>query len=498
MFLEDLGEPNEFWVYFNEISKIPRCSGNEDLVREYIIKEAQKLDYETKVDKTGNLVVKIPPKNKKEKVKVILQSHMDMVCEKNEDVTHDFLKDPLKLKIIEINKEKWLTADGTTLGADDGVGIALSLAIMKRIYNGELSFDGLSLELLFTVDEEVGLVGAFNIDKNLTNGNYLINLDGEEDDKFIIGCAGGIRTNGKINFKYKSVDKYLEDPKPVNIFVSGLIGGHSGVDIHRGRGNAIKIISKILWKVNKNYNIQLHSINGGNRENAIPREAKATIFCNNSDIEDVLNFINQIIEEIKLGIIKIEPNMELKAEIIQNYDNKLVLPELVKDKLLHILYIFPNGPISMHPNISGLVYTSTNLGAISTKNNQISIVTSQRSMHEISKRIIYEKIEALLELADINIEISHFSNYPGWDPDFNAKLLRIVQDTYKTLFNKNVITQAIHAGLECGILKEHFPHIDMISIGPTVEGGHSPKERLKVASVEKIWIFLIQLLKDLI
>ncbi|TFG06354.1 MAG: aminoacyl-histidine dipeptidase [Promethearchaeota archaeon] len=497
MSLEDLTEPKEFWEYFDQISKIPRCSGNEKLIRKFIIKEAQKCNYETKTDKVGNLVVRISPNDEEGKIRVVLQSHMDMVCEKNQDVIHDFSKDPLKLKVIEIDKEVWLTAEGTTLGADDGVGIAFQLTMMKKLHNDELNFDGIALDLLFTVDEEIGLVGAFKMDKNLIDGKYLINLDGEEDDKFIIGCAGGITTLGIIDFDYISVREYSERSSAIKISVGGLLGGHSGTDIHRGRANAIKIISKILWKVNNEYPIFIKSINGGNRANAIPREAEATFFARKKDSEKIIEFINLIIGEIEQGISKIEPNMKFTVKSIISSDNYNVLPKTLNEKLLHLLYVMPNGPISMHPRISDLVYTSTNLASINTRDQQIKITTSQRSMHEISKKIIYEKIEALFKLADVNIDIIHTGDYPGWDPDFDSKLLRAAQETYKELFKKEVNTQAIHAGLECGILKKHFPAMEMISIGPTVEGGHSPEERLKIASVEKIWIFLITLLNNL-
>ncbi|MFX1338166.1 MAG: beta-Ala-His dipeptidase [Promethearchaeota archaeon] len=497
--LKDLGEPSEFWEYFEQLSKIPHCSGNEGKMREFIKNEAEKLGCKTQVDHIGNLFVKSAKKNtENDQSKVVLQCHMDMVCEKNEGITHDFSKDPLQLQLIEIKGEKWLTAKGTTLGADNRVGIAYLLTLMKKLYSKELQFDPLLIDMLFTVDEEVGLVGVFNIDKKLVEGNYLINLDSEEDDRFTIGCAGGINTIGEIKFKYISVKKYIKNAVPIKLSVSGLLGGHSGVDIHRDRANSIKIMSKVLWKVNNEYSICIHSINGGNRANAIPREAQAIVFVENNKVSELRTFIDQIIREIKLGIAKIEPNMVIKVDLLQDFENKFVFSEMLKNKLLHMLYVMPYGPISMHPKIPNLVYTSTNLASIKTHNEVISITTSQRSLHEISKKVIYEKIEALFKLTDLDIHISHNGNYPGWDPDFQAELLKKAKKTYKNLFKKDAIIQAIHAGLECGILKQHFPEIDMISLGPTVEGAHSPEERLKIQSVEKIWKFLIKLLNNLV
>ncbi len=497
--LKDLGKPSDFWEYFEQTSKIPRCSGKEEKVREFIKKEAEKLGFKTLVDQTGNLLVRSAGKDSEKNVpKVVLQCHMDMVCEKNENVEHDFSKDALQLEIIKIESDKWLTAKGTTLGADNGVGIAYLLTLMKKLNSKELNFDPLVIDMLFTVDEEVGLVGAFNIDKQLLEGNYLINLDSEEDDRFTIGCAGGINTVGEIKFEYVPIKEHINNAAPIRLSVSGLLGGHSGVDIHRDRENSIKIISKILWKINNEFSIYLNSINGGNRANAIPREAQAILFVENKKLSEIKRFIDQIIDEIKLGISKIEPNMNIKVEALEDFEDERVFSENLNNKLLHMLYVMRHGPISMHPKIPNLVYTSTNLASIKTQDGVIFITTSQRSLHEISKKIIYEKIEALFKLADLDINISHVGDYPGWDPDFSAELLEIAKKTYKALFNKDVIIQAIHAGLECGILKQHFPEFDMISFGPTVEGAHSPEERLKIQSIEKMWKFLIKLLENLV
>ncbi|MFX1394124.1 MAG: beta-Ala-His dipeptidase [Promethearchaeota archaeon] len=496
--LKEMGIPSEFWEYFEQISKIPRCSGNEKLIREYVEQEAKKFGFETEIDRIKNLVVKIPSREKKKNnLKVVLQCHMDMVCEKNEGLIHDFSKDPLKLKIIKINNEKWLTAEETTLGADNGVGIAYSLTLMKKIYLDELDFGSLALNLLFTVNEERGLSGALRINENFIDGDYLINLDSEDDNKFTIGCAGGIDTDADIKFECENIDDYVNNVLPVKLSIKGLKGGHSGVDINRNRENAIKKLVQILWKINNKYSIYINSINGGNLPNAIPREAISIFFIANKDFSELKKYSDQIISEIKAFISNREPDMEIKIESLTEFKEKNILPQKVQEKLLHILYVIPSGPISYHLKIPNLVYTSTNLASIRTKDGLIKIITSQRSLNENSKKVIYEKIEALFKLADININIAHPGDYPGWEPDFKSKLLITSKGIYKELFHKEPIIQVIHAGLETGILKKKFPDLEMISIGPTMANGHSPDERLKISSVEKIWTFLIKLLKNL-
>ncbi len=491
----DLGEPFDFWDYFLQISKIPRCSKEEDKIREYVKKEATKLNFKTKVDKVGNLVIKIPSiKDNKNSMGVVLQCHLDMVCEKNEEVMHDFSKDPLKLKLIELDGKNWLIAEGTTLGADNGVGIAYLLTLLKRIHNNELECDKLDLELLFTINEEEGLIGAFEIDNDLISGDYLINLDSEEDDRFTIGCAGGINTIGEIKINYDDINDFISDALAIKLFIRGLIGGHSGVDIHRGRANAIKLMSQILWKVNNKFSIYLNSINGGNRANVIPRETQAIFFIEENFISKLKEFINQLILDIQSEFKEVEPNLEIKLEKVENFKDTRILPKNKKNNLFHILHKMPSGPISMHPKIPELVFTSTNLASIKINNGLITITTSQRSLNEISKKEIQEKITTLFELADGEFNIQIVGEYPGWTPDFNARLLNLAKDTYKELFDEEVIIQAIHAGLECGILKKHFPKMDMISIGPTIVGPHSPDERLQIETINKIWSFLVKLL----
>jgi len=492
--LKDLGQPSEFWEYFEKISKIPRCSENEEKVRAFIEEEAINLGFKTKIDNAGNLVVEIPAEPE-QLLKGVLQCHMDMVCEKNETVRHDFSKDPLKLIIEDFNGEKWVTADGTTLGADNGVGICYLLTLMKRIHNGELNFGSLGLDLLFTVDEEQGLRGAFEIQDNFTGGNFLINLDSEEDNAATIGCAGGIVTIYEIKLMKFQVDqKFI----PVKISVLGLLGGHSGVDIDLGRGNALKIIGQILWKLNSDYLIHVCSIDGGNRTNAIPREANSIFYVIKEQFSEILNFIKNLCKDIKVMFEGIEPNLDIVVHKLDRYHNNKVLTKEIQDEILNIMYLIPSGPLSMHPRIKGLVFTSTNFATIKTKENNIEFKLSQRSLSEYFKTVIWEKNKALMDLSNLEFSYTIDSDYPGWTPNFESDLLAKCKETYKELFNKDLKIKAIHAGLECGILKKKFPQMEMVSIGPTNSDAHSPNEKLRINSVEKVWNLLIGILNKLI
>jgi dipeptidase D len=491
--LIDLGQPSEFWEYFEQITKIPRCSEHEEKVRTYIAEEAERLGFVSKTDNAGNLVVRIPAKLNQTQ-KVVLQCHLDMVCEKNEGIIHDFMNDALKIKIVEIGNEKWVTADGTTLGADNGVGICYLLTIMKKIHNQELDFGSLGFDLLFTVDEEMGLKGAFKIDNDLIDGIYLINLDAEDEDAVTIGCAGGRVSIFQINnnnFEIKKEDNLI----PVKIFVSGLLGGHSGADIHLGRGNALKLIGQILWKLNKEFKVKLSSISGGNRTNAIPREASTILFIKEADFSELSRYIKELFLKIKVIFEGIEPTPNVSIERMEGYSNTKVFTKSVQDNILDIIYTIPNGALSMHSKIKGLVFTSSNLGVINTGKDKIEIKISQRSLSKYFKIALWEKTKSLFELTDLEVEIIIDSDYPGWTPNFNSKILSLTKDAYKELYKKEIEVKAIHAGLECGILKKIFPHMEMISIGPKNIGAHSPDERISVHSVEKIWNFLITLIK---
>ena len=497
--LEDLCDPPEFWEYFYQISKIPRCSGNESQIRNYIENEAKKLGFETELDQVKNLLVKIPSKQKgtEKKIIVVLQSHMDIVCEKNEDVKHDFLKDPLKLKLIVVDNEKWVSAQGTTLGADNGAGIAYQLAIMKKLSNGDLDLGPVNVKLLFTVDEEGGLLGASQIKKEMAQGTYLLNLDSEEDNKFTIGCAGGNRYNVEIKIERAILDNKKNNYIAAKISIEGLIGGHSGTDINKGRANSLKIISQILWKLNRKFDIKINSINGGHLSNAIPREANSIFFMKEKDFPILIKEVNKNSTEIRKIFDGIETNIDVKADKVESFSDNTYIIKEIQNRVLDIFYILPNGPIIFHPKINNLVHTSSNFGTIQTKENCIEFILSQRSFTDYDKDVLHDKVSSLLNLSKLNYHIYDYVRYPGWAPNFDSKISKIAKEVYLELFNEQVKIQAIHAGLECAYFKYYYPQMELISFGPDILGGHSPNERLRVKSVEKIWKFLIKLLKSL-
>ena len=493
--LRDLGNPSEFWEYFEQISKIPHCSGYEEQIRNYVRNEAENFNFETKIDKVGNLLVRIPSKNTSKSL-VILQSHLDMVCEKNENTLHDFSKDPLKLKVIEINGKKWVTADGTTLGADNGTGIASQLALMKKIYNGELDFSHLGLDLLFTLDEENGMSGAYQIGDEMINSNQLINLDGIQDEVITIGSVGMIHSSFEIKLERINLNKEQNELEVVKIRITGLLGGHSGGDINRGRANAIKLIARVLQKINRKFSIYIYSINGGKADNAIPREANSTIYIKKKELAEITNYINVLSKEIKKEFISSEESIDISIQKLEDFKNNEAFSKEIQDKILNVLYLMPNGPISMHPDIENLVFTSSNLASIGTKQNRLKIITSQRSFEEYSYKVVHEKIIALFSLAGLNFKFKKRGSVGSWNPDFSSKLLKVSKKTYKELFNEEIKVQVIHATLETGLFKLKFPKIDIISFSPKIEGAHSPSERLDVKSVEKSWRFLLGVLKN--
>ena len=494
--LRDLGNPPEFWEYFEQISKIPHCSGYEERIRNYIKNEAEKFKFETKTDKVGNLLVIIPPKSNIEST-VILQSHLDMVCEKNENTRHDFSKDSLKLKVIEKGSNKWVTADGTTLGADNSTGISSQLALMKKIYNGELDFNHLGLDLLFTLDEEIGMTGAYQIDDEMVNGNQLINLDGIQDEVITIGSVGMIHSSFEIKLERTNIKKEENELEVVKIIITGLLGGHSGGDINRGRANAIKLIARILRKLNHKYSIYINSINGGKADNAIPREANSILYVKKKEVSEINNCINTLLTEIKKEFIGIDNNIEISIQKLEDFKNNEIFSKEIQNKILFVLDLMPNGPISIHPDIENLVFTSSNLASISTKKNRITIIASQRSFEEYSYEVVHEKIIALFSLAGLNFKFIKRGGVRSWNPNFSSNLLKVSKETYKELFNEEIKVQVIHATLETGLFKLKFPKIDIISFSPKIEGAHSPYEQLNVMSVEKYWRFLLGVLKNL-
>ncbi len=475
-------KPEPVWKYFEEILAIPRPSKKEDKIISYIkdFVETHALDH--KQDKAGNiLITKAATSNNNQKIPLVLQSHLDMVCEKNEESKHNFETDPIDAFI----DEDWIKARGTTLGADNGIGVAIQLAVLadKRIQHGPL-------ECLFTVDEETGMTGAFELENGFFSGNTLINLDSEDEGEVFIGCAGGIDTLISFPVKYLSMP---DNSKCITIKVKGLSGGHSGDDINKGRGNALKIMARILWNIPKQLEFKLCAIEGGNLRNAIPRESFAIIGIKPEQESAVINYIVEQVE-IVTNEFKNESGLTIDFEVTERIES--YFDPIFQDKLISSMHACPNGVIEMSIDIPGLVETSTNLASVHASGREkMEIVTSQRSSVESAKYDVASRIRSLFELA--GAIVTHTDSYPGWTPDTDSKILRVTENSYKKLFQTNPQIKAIHAGLECGLFLEKYPGLDMVSIGPTIRGAHSPDERMEISSVEKFWKLLLDILQSI-
>ena len=483
MTIKDL-EPKIVWNYFYDITQIPRPSKKEEKILKYLLDFGKKHNLETKQDKAGNiLITKSATPGKENLPTLILQSHVDMVCEKNSDVTHDFDNEPIKT-IIDGD---WVKADGTTLGADNGIGVATQLAVLAsdNIAHGKI-------EALFTVDEETGLTGANSLQKDFLTGNILLNLDTEEEGEIYIGCAGGKGT--KAYFKYKTKDvpkKYFW----FNVQVKGLRGGHSGSDIDKGLGNANKILNRFLHSISrKKYGMVLSEIKGGNLHNAIAREAYAIVGVKEKYKEDMRVKLNTFLAKIQNEYKQTEPNLDMQLESVQIPSN--IINKSTTEKLIAALYACPHGVISMSQDIPGLVETSTNLASVKMLDNHtIEVGTSQRSSVESRKDDIVAMVSTVFEMA--GAKIINNEGYPGWQPNTDSEILKVAKKEYKALYNKTPKVKAIHAGLECGLFLEKYPTLDMISIGPDMTDVHSPDEKMKISSVGKFWDYLIKILENM-
>jgi dipeptidase D len=475
--------PAVLWNRFYEISQIPRPSKHEERVRLYLRNFAGKHNRLFKEDEAGNIVIYVPPKPGFEEVPtVVLQSHVDMVCEKNKDTAHDFSKDPIKL----VREGDWIKAEGTTLGADNGIGAAAAIALVT-----DDLYDHGPIELLFTVDEETGLTGAKSLQPGFIEGKFLINLDTEEDGAFYIGCAGGMDTAGIFQIEYEEIKGGYA---PYSISVSGLKGGHSGINISDKRANAIKLLGYLLKSLNI-VDYQLGSVTGGSKRNAIAREAEALIFIKYSDEAKVREAINAFSIESVLEFKKTDKEIKITFE-----KNTASIPAKVFNKkfvenLLKVIIALPHGVISMSSDMAELVETSTNLATITIDNDKLNIGTSQRSSIESAKKNIALMIKSVFELA--GAEITTNDGYPGWQPNLESELLRISRRVYKNIFGHAPLLKAVHAGLECGILGDKYPGLDMISIGPTIEGAHSPDEKVRIHDVEKFYRLLKAILEEI-
>lgn len=475
-------EPAGVWKYFREILEIPRPSKKEEKIIAYLIDFAKKHQLEYTQDAVGNILMKAPATPGFENRKtVVLQSHVDMVCEKNSDKQHDFEKDPIETHIVD----GWVKAKGTTLGADDGIGVAAQLALLvdTTIAHGPI-------ECLFTVDEETGLSGAFGLDQKMLQGRILLNLDSEDEGELFIGCAGGKDTLIELPVAFESPGK---DFHSMRLDVKGLKGGHSGDDIHKGLGNANKLLNRLLWYAADTFGLRLSYMEGGNLRNAIAREAFALVAIPAKSVEAFKEYVAKAAQELKYEYEVTEPG--LKVAVAEADDITSVLTAADQAKLLNSLYACPHGVIAWSQRIPDFVETSTNLAAVRMKADHVLITTSQRSSVESSKDDVANMVVSCFRLT--GAKIKHSDGYPGWAPNPKSEIRAISVKSYEKLFKQTPNVKAIHAGLECGLIGDKYPGMDMISYGPTIKGAHSPDERIEIATVQKFWDLTLDILKNI-
>ncbi len=480
MTVKDL-KPALIWNIFDQITKVPRPSKKEGKIREFLVNFAKENGIEYKTDEVGNVAMFKPATPGYENAPaIVLQGHMDMVCEKNKGVEHDFENDPIKT----IVDGEWVKADGTTLGADNGIGMAAGLAVMldKELVHGPV-------EALFTVDEETGLTGAQNLGKGMIKGDYLLNLDSEEDGEICVGCAGGIDTTCTLSYSPVEAPKDLQY---VKVVVTKLQGGHSGSDINAERACANKLIARFLWNLQQKFDIKLVEIDGGNLRNAIARDAHAVIGVKQADKEAVRVELNKFISEVENEYKVTEKDMAISMETVDTPAS--YIDDKTAKALINALYTAPHGVVSMSKEIKGLVETSTNLASVKMlEGNKILITTSQRSSVESRKYDIAHQVEAVF--ANAGAVVTHGDGYPGWAPNLESKILDVAMRAYEQLFGVKPIANAIHAGLECGLFLKTYPHMEMISFGPTLLNVHSPKEAMHIPAVQKFYKHLSKILE---
>ena len=473
-------EPTELWNNFADLNAVPRGSKKEERVIQFMVDFGKKLNLDTVVDPVGNVIIKKPASKGMENRKtVVLQSHLDMVHQKNSDTNFNFDTEGIKMVI----DGDWVRADGTTLGADNGLGVA---AIMSVLASKTIKHP--PLEALFTIDEETGMTGAKGLQANYLNGEILLNLDTEDDDEIDIGCAGGIDVSAE--------NTYNEVGAPVNsggfsITVKGLKGGHSGMDIHKGLGNANKIMNRLLYET-KEY-IRVSEINGGSLRNAIPRESFATISVATAKKDAFIKKINKIAKEIKTEQSTVDPNLEIIISEVATPER--VMTTISQNTLLNAIYSAHNGVYRMSHDMKDLVETSNNVARVIIKDENIKILCLTRSSVESSKFDLANALRATFEMAGYSVTLS--GSYPGWKPNVSSAVLKLLSETYEKMFNEKPDVVACHAGLECGILGTNYPDMDMISFGPTIQGAHSPDEKANIKSSQKFWKFLLTVLENI-
>jgi len=469
-------EPEAVWSYFEAICEIPHVSENEGKIREYLKNFADKNGLESKEDKVGNILITRPAAPGKEHIPpIVLQSHMDMVGEKDHDNPHNWDTDP----IIPYIDGDYVKAKGTTLGADDGMGIAIQMAVLT-----DRSLNCGMIECLFTVNEELGMTGAINLDPGFFKGRTLLNLDSEDEGILFIGCAGGLNTEIVISYQPESVSIGM---RAMSINVTGFHGGHSGDEIHKGYGNSIKAITRLLQKIGAANDIYLSDITGGKLRNAIPREAFATIVYKPEDEEKIIAVIEEYHQVLKNYFGQVDPDIKISRSPSPLPEK--VIDNATKKNLLDALLACPHGVLAWSVKIPEMVETSNNLAIVKMEEgNQIRIFTSQRSSSDVALEYAAAMVRSCFELA--GGEVAHYDPYPGWEPNVDSEILRRTKESYQKLFHKEPLVKSIHAGLECGLFYEKNKNLDMISIGPTIKGPHTVEEKIEIATVKMFWDLL--------
>lgn len=474
-------QPERLWHFFGELSKIPRGSKNEAAVLTWLEKYAVDKAWKYRRDRVGNLCLEVPATAGYEDSPVlVLQAHVDMVCEKNKDVAFDFEKDALKLK----TDGKWVMAEGTTLGADNGIGLAAALAIADSadVAHGPL-------ELLLTVDEETGLTGAKSLEPGFVKGRVLLNLDSEELGVLYVGCAGGLDTEIKLPVAFEPAPAAM---KAATVSVRGLTGGHSGLNIHEGRGNAIKILNRTLSRLVEEARCRVGKIHGGSKRNAIPREAEAEIYLDANNLATARDVAAKMTDMLRKELPSMEKGIEISVAECAAPAGQVMKVDSARRAIL-LTAAIPCGVIGMSPDIKDLVETSSNLGVIATTATHVVYTTSQRSSVDSAKADLGFRMRAISELA--GAECVQGSGYPGWKPNLNSSILQLSRQVWKVIYNSEPQVKAIHAGLECGIIGERYHGMDMISFGPTITGAHSPAERVEIDSVARFYTYAKLLVK---
>lgn len=474
-------EPKAVWENFYKLTQVPRPSKKEEKIQEFMMGFGKSLGLITETDAVGNVIIRKPATPGMENRKgIIFQGHLDMVPQKNSGTVHDFETDPIDAWI----DGDWVRARGTTLGADNGIGVASAMAVMaaKNIEHGPL-------EALFTCDEETGMTGAMGLQPKWLKGDILLNMDSEEEGELYVGCAGGINAN--IEFEYDEVI-IPEDVTPLKITISGLKGGHSGLDINQGRGNANKLLVRFLKYATRELDVRLAEINGGGMRNAIPREAYAVVVIPNENMNGVKKAVKRYETIYKSELSVVEPDLRFGIE--ETEMPKSLIEERVQDDLIDSVNACPNGVIRMSDSMPGMVETSTNLSTVKSKKGVVFVKCLLRSSVDSAKDDLVEQIDSVFSLG--GAMVSFDGAYPGWKPNMASPILKQMKEIYQKKYGKVPEAKAVHAGLECGILGAAYPNWDMISFGPTMLAPHSPDERVNIPSVQKFWDFLLEILKN--